>query len=294
MFADVHVKTRSSLTVYTCGDKEIPRDASVMDILYDYEIYVPSSDRVEHILPGLKEELLNDIISSQACATSVVKRNLRSVGHNPHLLGIISTRGSDVIDDEKRSCSTTTSDECVPIIGYLAAVVEADSSPEVFATIRQDLTQGIKHSLDSRNVVFVRGHDDAISPEMSTVFTGDDQSSRSNSGMIAGIVAALLLATIFGAAVLFVKRRYHSKETQGTLAVGTDSTLDKDVLSGSDTASNSSGSAKELSTNEDIFAENGGVNFILLDDPEDDYEIESDDEGAFEIEPENEEETVEA
>merc|ERR1712087_907105 len=102
--------------------------------------------------------------------------------------------------------------------------------------------------------------------------------------MVAGIVAALLIAAIFCAVVLFVKRRYHSNEIQGAQAVETDSTLDKDalsgsdtasnssgsvkdystldkdVLSGSDTASNSSGSVKEFSTNEDIFASNGGVN----------------------------------
>ena len=281
MFASV--KTRSSLTVHSCGGGEIPPDASVMDILYDYEIHVPSNERVEHILPGLKRDLLNDIITSKAC-TSAMTRNLRSVGHDSRLLGIISTRGSDVIDDEKRTCSITNSEECVPVIGYLAAAVVGDSPPEMFATIRHDLIKGIKQSLDSRHVVFVRGHDDVTPLEKPTILSGNDQPTRSNASMIAGIVTALLIAAIFCAAVIFAKRRYHSSKIQGTEAPETDSTLDKDVLSGSDTASNSSGSVKEFTTNEDIFAKNGGVNFILLDSSEDDYEIESDDEGAYEEE----------
>ena len=76
--------------------------------MFDYEAFIPTNARVEHILPGLKDHMLTEVASDLGCvAVADSRRKLRG-GAAGSLLGILTTRASDVIDDQ----SGQNKDEC--------------------------------------------------------------------------------------------------------------------------------------------------------------------------------------
>ena len=94
-----NARQKNNLLAFNCGGGiDIPLDALIIDILFDYEIAAAPSAQPGHILPSLKKQIMDDLASKLGCQGSL-RRNLRQ--EDGELLGFYSGVGGDVIDSVK-------------------------------------------------------------------------------------------------------------------------------------------------------------------------------------------------
>jgi len=109
--------------------------------------------QAKHVLPELKKQILTDLAGTLGCQSSS-RRKLRQSTDDAVLLGYHSVEGSDVIDGEKGSCSESTepnSDNCVPVIGHLAAFIKHGASTDEVLAAKNLILHSIQDDMTSNN-----------------------------------------------------------------------------------------------------------------------------------------------
>lgn len=210
-YADVATKKRTNVIFYTCSDIDIPSDSPVIDILFDYEAYLPDNARVEQILPGLKENILGEVASELGCVSSDTRRNLRTELAD-NLLGILTTN-SDVIDDKKGTCANAEENHCVPVVGHIAAIVAPAVSSQVINSTKSILLQSIQHGIENHaSTAYVGEHEwqgGIVHSQEQPIDSAEDDltSGKSNNGTVAGVIVALLVVVTLSLSVIVKIRR---------------------------------------------------------------------------------------
>eukprot|EP00571_Detonula_confervacea_P011503 CAMPEP_0172306804 /NCGR_PEP_ID=MMETSP1058-20130122/7796_1 /TAXON_ID=83371 /ORGANISM="Detonula confervacea, Strain CCMP 353" /LENGTH=318 /DNA_ID=CAMNT_0013018799 /DNA_START=209 /DNA_END=1165 /DNA_ORIENTATION=+ len=193
----------------------------VVDILFDYEVFLAKTAQALHQLPDLKRNLMNELASALGCQASS-GRNLRRSADDEVLLGFHSAEGSDVIDGEKGSCnesSEANGDKCVPVIGNLAAFVQRGASFDAVQATKNFILQSIQDNMASssqsnltQRIVYVSEHGNEPNNPQNNRVIDDDSTKSSNTSYIA-IVIALLFIVFAVAALMKRKQKMENDDT---------------------------------------------------------------------------------
>jgi len=220
-FMAPHAVLRSNFITYSCGESNtIPYNTAIMDIFYYYEVLLPQTVQVKHALPSLKKEIMDGLADTLNCQMSDYRRGLRKVLDGT-LFGFQSVEGSDVIDEEKGSCTVTQEKDgemCYPVIGHIAAVMKIDSTNDEVLGVKNDILDNIRHTMAGNSISSGIEHINAMSMKAMIPLALEKlmilepvTTDSSNRAWVAVVCCFLVIAVVVTLTLLVMKRRRVSR-----------------------------------------------------------------------------------